>query len=43
VWDKVYQKLTDIEEETWLLRAIESTATFFRAEVAKLEYLRFVY
>ena len=43
VWDKVYQKLTDVEEETWLLRAVESTATFFSAEVAETEQLRFVF
>ena len=43
VWDKVYQKLTDVEEETWLLRAVESTATFFNAEVTKVEHLRFVF
>jgi Generalcontrol nonderepressible 1 (Gcn1) N-terminal len=42
VWDKVYQKLTDIEEETWLLRALESTATFFSAELANAEQSRFV-
>ncbi|KAH9976102.1 ARM repeat-containing protein [Lactifluus volemus] len=40
VWDKVYQKLTDVEEEIWLLRAIESTATFFRAELEKFEQLQ---
>ena len=43
VWDKVYQKLTDVEEETWLLRAIESTATFCSAESTKVEHLRFVF
>jgi hypothetical protein len=43
VWDKVYQKLTDVEEETWLLRAIESTAIFFSAEVTNVEHLRFVF
>lgn len=43
VWDKVYQKLTDVEEETWLLRAIESTATFFSSELGKVEQLRFVF
>ena len=42
VWDKVYQKLTDVEEEIWLLRAIESTATFFSAELEKFEQLQFV-
>ncbi|KAN0130768.1 ARM repeat-containing protein [Lactarius tabidus] len=40
VWDKVYQKLTDVEEETWLLRAVESTALFFSPEVEKVEQLR---
>ncbi|KAI9508386.1 ARM repeat-containing protein [Russula earlei] len=39
-WDKVYQKLTDFEEETWLLRALKSTVTFFNVEVAKAERLR---
>src|SRR5712691_6686991 len=43
MWDKVYQKLTDVEEEAWLLRAIESTATFFSAEVTNVEHLRFVF
>ena len=43
VWDKVYQKLTDVEEETWLLRAAESAATFFNGEVTKVEDLRFVF
>jgi hypothetical protein len=43
VWDKVYQKLTDVEEETWLLRAVESTALFFSSEVEKAEQFRFVY
>lgn len=43
MWDKVYQKLTDVEEETWLLRAVESTALFFSSEVEKAEQLRFVY
>jgi hypothetical protein len=43
MWDKVYQKLTDVEEETWLLRAVESTVAFFSTEVAKAEQLRFVF
>jgi len=43
VWDKVYQKLTDVEEEIWLLRAVESTAAFFNAEIEKAEQLRFVF
>jgi hypothetical protein len=42
VWDKVYQKLTDVEEEIWLHRAVESTAAFFSAEIEKGEQLRFV-
>ena len=43
MWDKVYQKLTDVEEETWLLRAVESTAIFFSSELEKAEQLRFVF
>jgi hypothetical protein len=43
VWDKVYQKLTDVEEEIWLLRAVESTAAFFNAEIEKAEQSRFVF
>jgi len=43
VWDKVYQKLTDVEEEIWLLRAVESTAAFFNTEIEKAEQLRFVF
>lgn len=43
VWDKVYQKLTDVEEEIWLLRAVESTAAFFNAEIERAEQLRFVF
>jgi len=43
VWDKVYQKLTDVEEETWLLRAVETTVAFFSAEIEKAEQLRFVF
>ena len=43
VWDKVYQRLTDVEEETWLLRALESTTIFFSSEVEKAEQLRSVF
>jgi hypothetical protein len=43
VWDKVYQKLTDVEEEIWLLRAVESAAAFFNEEIEKAEQLRFVF
>ena len=43
MWDKVYQKLTEVEEEIWLLRAVESTAAFFTAEIDKAEQLRFVF
>jgi len=43
VWDKVYQKLTDFEEEIWLLRAVESTAAFFNLEIENAEQLRFVF
>jgi hypothetical protein len=42
LWDKVYQKLTDAEEEAWLLRAVESTAIFFSTELGKVGQQRFV-
>ncbi|KAI0262196.1 ARM repeat-containing protein [Gloeopeniophorella convolvens] len=40
VWDKVYQKSTTEEEESWLLRAIESAAIFFSGEIGKIEQFR---
>lgn len=29
LWDKVYQKLTDIEDQTWLLRASEAALRYY--------------
>ncbi len=40
LWDKVYQKATDPEDEKWLLRACDAALLFFRSEVAKNEVLR---
>lgn len=40
LWDKVYQKLTTVEEETWLLRASESAAIFFNVQLTKNELAR---
>ncbi len=43
LWDKVYQKLSGEEEETWLLRASEAALAFSKDEVLKNEHTRFVY
>ncbi|KAA1470496.1 ARM repeat-containing protein [Dentipellis sp. KUC8613] len=40
LWDKVYQKSTSTEEETWLLRAVESVLVFFHHELLKSDHLR---
>ncbi|KAI0657693.1 ARM repeat-containing protein [Cubamyces menziesii] len=40
LWDKVYQKLTTEEEESWLLRAIEVVLPFFKAEFLRNEQAR---
>ncbi|TFY83754.1 hypothetical protein EWM64_g252 [Hericium alpestre] len=40
LWDKVYQKATSVEEQTWLLRAAESASLFFHKELGKNEHLR---
>jgi len=42
LWDKVYQKTTDIEDEKWLLRAIDVALQFFQNELSKNEPFRFV-
>ena len=42
LWDKVYQKLSGEEEETWLLRASEAVLAFSKDEVLKDEHTRFV-
>ncbi|RPD57344.1 ARM repeat-containing protein [Lentinus tigrinus ALCF2SS1-7] len=40
LWDKVYQKLSGEEEETWLLRASEAVLVFSKDEVLKDEHTR---
>ncbi|CAA7260345.1 unnamed protein product [Cyclocybe aegerita] len=40
LWDKVYQKLTEEEEEKWLLRACNVSLPYFKSELSKNETLR---
>ncbi|KAK1228592.1 translational activator of GCN4 [Marasmius sp. AFHP31] len=40
VWEKVYQKISDPEDETWLLRASDAALLFFKKEVSMNESLR---
>lgn len=40
--DKVYQKLSDEEELTWLLRAIQITIIFLSEEMSRNTPLRYV-
>lgn len=40
--DKVYQKLSDEEELTWLLRAVQTTIPFISEELSKNAPLRYV-
>ncbi|KAI0644913.1 ARM repeat-containing protein [Trametes meyenii] len=40
LWDKVYQKLSDEDEEKWLLRAIEAALPFFRDDLLRNEQAR---
>jgi len=40
LWDKVYQKITDVEDENWFLRACNATLQCFKSELAKSEILR---
>jgi hypothetical protein len=42
-WDKVYQKLTDTDDEIWLLRASDSALVYLKADLAKNEHLRHVF
>lgn len=42
LWEKVYQKLTEPEEEKWLLRAGNAALTFFKSDFSKNETLRCV-
>ncbi|TFK45118.1 armadillo-type protein [Crucibulum laeve] len=40
LWDKIYQKITDVEEEKWLLRASEAALHHFKADLQKNETFR---
>jgi hypothetical protein len=40
LWPKCYQKLTTLEEEQWLLRALDASLSSFSTEVEKSETLR---
>lgn len=40
MWDKVYQKITDMDDETWLLRAIDLVLDRLSTELTKSENLR---
>ncbi|KAF9047662.1 armadillo-type protein [Panaeolus papilionaceus] len=40
LWDKIYQKVTDEDDERWLLRAAEATLAHFVSELNKNETLR---
>jgi hypothetical protein len=42
LWDRVYQKLTDDEDQEWLLRASEVAMVFLKDVSLKNEQLRFV-
>ncbi|THH23082.1 hypothetical protein EUX98_g8100 [Antrodiella citrinella] len=35
LWDKVYQKLNDVEDEEWLLRATEQTLIYNKAQLSQ--------
>jgi hypothetical protein len=35
LWEKVYQKLTEPEDEKWLLRAAEAAFTYHTVELKK--------
>lgn len=40
LWQKCYQKLNTVEEETWFLRALQAGLSFFTGEFSKSEILR---
>jgi Generalcontrol nonderepressible 1 (Gcn1) N-terminal len=40
LWDKVYQKVTDPADETWLLRAAEAAFKYYQTPISKSESLR---
>jgi ABC-type branched-subunit amino acid transport system ATPase component len=40
LWDKVYQKVLEVEDQTWLLRAGSATFSFLHDELAQNLQLR---
>lgn len=40
LWDKVYQKLTDAEDEKWLVRASEEVLDYYKDDLEKSEAAR---
>jgi hypothetical protein len=40
--DRVYQKVTDAEEQKWLVRATGSALRYFNEDILKSEQLRYV-
>ncbi|KAI5995298.1 armadillo-type protein [Pisolithus orientalis] len=40
VWEKIYQRLGDVEEETWLLRCVDLVVGHLETELLKNEHLR---
>jgi hypothetical protein len=42
LWEKVYQKVTESEDEKWLLRACDAALSFFKSDFSKNEALRYV-
>jgi hypothetical protein len=40
LWEKIYRGVSNIEDETWLLRAIDMALTTFSVELDKSEALR---
>ena len=43
LWEKVYQKLAEAEDQVWLLRAGEAVLSFYKDEMMKSEQTRYVW
>lgn len=43
LWERVYQKLAETDDQVWLLRAGEAVLSFYKAEIMKSEQTRYVY
>lgn len=42
IWDKVYQKLSEVEDTHWLLRAADLAVPKLESELVKNQNLRYV-